>query len=185
MVCISMLTFTCYTVWVFVLQLTDEPQLQASLVEELRKALVQSFELELQFVRHERDSAVSRADSLQRQVAELPVAREEVKRLREQLAMAQGTIEALRVEQSNMAAVIRRAEDEAAARVKEAAAAVAAATVAQAATVPATSGTDLTSALVPTGGSRRPSVTTLDADQEFMNADADHDGAFRAHTLPP
>ena len=167
--------------WACGWQLEGDERLQSSLVEELRKALVQSLEIELDFMKQERDGAAARADGLQRQLVELPTLREEVRRLREQLALSQGTVEALRSEQATLQAALKQQEEATAARIAEAAKAAAVAGVAKPAggssPVPGTS-----DALVPVGGSRmsrRSSIDTADVDQEFMNADTDHDGEGR------
>jgi hypothetical protein len=78
-------------------QFEKDSTLLNSLREELRKALVQSFEAELGFMVAERDSLMDKRDGAKRRLeAELAHAQEEVRRLREQVAHAQGTAESLR-----------------------------------------------------------------------------------------
>ncbi len=112
-------------------QLEDDEMLRFNLVEELRKALVQSYELELDFVRRERDGARRQAavgstpawSSPSSSTAEHTALKQEVKHLREQLATAQSALHQEQEARAAEAAVHAKALAEAEERVTAAAAA--------------------------------------------------------------
>ncbi len=166
-------------------QLVGDEKLQASLLEELRKALVQSYDIELDFTRRERDAAKARADGASRQASELTAVRDETKKLREHLALAQATIDGLRVEQAKTLKDAQAAVDAARAQAQEAHAAAAAGAVAGAAGggrgagagvgAGGGDGGDALALVRAESGSVR-SGGDAEADQEFNNADVDHDG---------
>ncbi len=158
-------------------QLDKDEALLGSLRDELRKALVQSLEVELGYVVAERDALLERRDANQARLeAELAATQEEIKRLREQVASAQGAVEALRQDHQVALERAQRAEAETA-EVRARASAAATATAASAAPGLGGSGA-LVAAGGPgfRGGAAPRSSPTDDADQEFMNADLDHDG---------